>query len=91
MGGPISSRTLVEIVGIGELAQQMRHVTGHVRIVQSQLALVTVANSLLKEWFERMSLRCIHTSRGLEMRAQPVCCEAGRLAHPCSRGMPATA
>ena len=61
---------LVEIVGLGELAQQARHIAGHIGIVQSQLALVAVANRLLKEGFERMSLSCIHTSRE-PISAQP--------------------
>jgi hypothetical protein len=47
---------LVEIVGLGELAEQVGNIAGYVRIVQPKLALITVADRLLEEGFERMSL-----------------------------------
>ena len=61
----------VEIAGLGELAQQTRHVAGHVGIVQTQLAFIAVAHRLLEERFERMSLRCIHTSRARNRKDFP--------------------
>jgi hypothetical protein len=45
-----------ELVGFAELAEQICYVAGDVGIVQSQFALVTIADSLLKEGFEWMSL-----------------------------------
>src|SRR5271169_1539109 len=51
---------LVEIVCLGELAEQPGDVAGYIGVVQSQLAFVTVADCLLKERFERMTLR-LHT------------------------------
>jgi hypothetical protein len=63
---------LVEIVGVGELAQQMGYIASDIGIVQTQFAFVTVANRLLKERLEWMGLHTIL----LWLHAQPVCCEA---------------
>ena len=61
----------VEILGIRKLAEHVCHIPGHVRIVQAQLALITVADCLLKEWFERMRLS-LHTHL-LRPLVRPVC------------------
>ncbi len=52
---------LVEVVGLGELAEQMGDIGGYVRIVEAELAFVAVADSLLEKGFERMSLESAYT------------------------------
>src|ERR1019366_2482682 len=47
---------LVPVFGLGKLAEQMGHITGHLRVVKSQRSLVTVADRLVEEGFERMTL-----------------------------------
>jgi hypothetical protein len=46
----------VELVGLREFAEQMRHIVGDVGIVESELALVAVADHLVKEGFKWMRL-----------------------------------
>ena len=44
MGRPVRIAHAVKLVGLGKLAEKTRHVAGDVRIVQSELALIAVAD-----------------------------------------------
>src|SRR5579863_302310 len=46
----------VELVGLGEIAEDARDVCGYIGIVEAEFAFITIAHDLLEEGFERMRL-----------------------------------
>jgi hypothetical protein len=73
-GAPCLVAHFVKLVCFRELAEEMGDIASYIRIVQSELTFITIADRLLEEWFEWMSMS-LHTRLPLPL-GQPFAPEA---------------
>src|SRR3984957_5988674 len=71
-GAAFSVTDAVELVGLGEIAEDARDVSGDIGIVQAEFAFITIAHDLLEEGFERMRLGLhTHLPSGAGLQSTP--------------------